>query len=98
MPRGISPDGADRDQREERDRQQDHGNGGGARDVVALDLPEDVDGRDLGLPRDVAGDEDDRSELADGARERQRDAGEIAGNRFGKTIRRNVWSFEAPSD
>ena len=45
-------------------------------DVVALDLAEDVDGRDLGVEREVARDQHDRAELADRARERERDAGE----------------------
>ncbi len=44
--------------------------------VAALDTPVDVDRRDLGLERDVPGDDHERPELADGLREREGDAGE----------------------
>ena len=45
---------------------------GGAGRVAALDLAEDEDGRDLGLVGQVAADQHDRAELADGAAERER--------------------------
>ena len=52
------------------------GDGGRARVVVLLELGDDEQRRDLGLHRHVARDEDDRSVLAERAREGQRDAGE----------------------
>ena len=59
-------------------------------DVVALDLAEDVDGRDLGVERQVPRDQHDRAELADRARERERDAGEDR--------RQQVREDDAPED
>ena len=44
--------------------------------VFVLDLAEDVDRADLGLERQVAGDQHERAELADGAREAERDPGD----------------------
>ena len=46
--------------------------------VVLLQLGHDEERRDLGPHRHVAGDEDDRAVLAEGPRERQREAGEDA--------------------
>ena len=48
----------------------------GAGVVVLLELRDDQQRRDLGPHRHVAGDEDDRPVFADGARERQREAGQ----------------------
>ena len=59
----------DGEQHRERERQQHDGHRRGADRVVALDLPEDVHRRQLRVERDVARDQDDRAELADGARE-----------------------------
>ena len=56
----------------ERDHEQDHRDRGGAGRVAALDLAEDEDRGDLGLEGDVARDQDQRAELADRARERER--------------------------
>ena len=42
--------------------------------VAALDASEDVDGGDLGLEREVPGDDDERPELAHGLREGERDS------------------------
>ena len=50
-----------------------HGHGGRTGRVAALDAPEDVDGRDLGLERQVPRDQHDRAELADRPREGERD-------------------------
>ena len=58
--------------------------------VAALDPPEDVDGRDLGLERQVARDQHDGAELADRPRERERDAGEDR--------RQQVREDDAPED
>ena len=44
--------------------------------VVFLQAHDDEVGRNLGLERQVAGDENDRAVFADGPRERQREAGE----------------------
>src|SRR3954453_23232938 len=60
-PRPEAPEGADRDQDEEREREQHDGDRGGRRHGVALDAPEDEDRRDLGLERQVAGDEAGRA-------------------------------------
>src|SRR5471032_1111381 len=56
-------------QRQENDRDR-----GGAGDIAAFDLSEDVDRRDFRLERNVAGDEDDRSKFADRSSEAERDA------------------------
>jgi hypothetical protein len=84
MPRGPAAHAADREQNSERGDKQDDGHGGRAGDVVALDLPEDVDGRDLGLERLVARDQDDGAELTERAGESQRLPDRIAGNRLGR--------------
>src|SRR4051812_44483780 len=76
MPRRPAAQSADDEQDGERDREQHERKRRGARDVLGLEPPEDVDGRHLRLERQVPGDEDDRAELADGARERERDSGE----------------------
>jgi hypothetical protein len=55
-----------------------------------LQLPEDVDGRDLRLERDVPGDQDDRAELAHGPRKGERDAG--------KDRRQQVREDDPPED
>src|SRR3954468_13882127 len=57
------------------DQQQHRGNGGGAKCVVAIDLPKDVDGSELSLEREVVGYQHRRPELADGLGEGQRRAG-----------------------
>ena len=77
-------DDADREQREEGDGEQDDGRRRGAGRVAALDASEDEDGRDLGVERDVPGDDHEGPELADGLRERERDAGEDAGEDVGE--------------
>ena len=76
VPRREVADRADRQQRDERDREQHDSHGRCAGGVAALDAAEDVDGRDLGLERDVAGDDHERPELAHRLRERERDARE----------------------
>ena len=55
------------------------GNRAGRRQVVALGLAEDPGGRHLGLEREVARDQHDRAELADGAGEGQAGAGQDRG-------------------
>ena len=76
MAGGPAPEGADREQDAERDREQQHREGGGTRRVAAVDPLEDVERGDLRLEREVAGDEDHGAELADRARERERDSGQ----------------------
>ena len=68
-----------------RDHEQHDRDGRRAGRVVALDLAEDVDRRDLGLERDVPRDQHDRAELADrAARTRARRRRGSPGSRFGK--------------
>src|ERR1700741_1058456 len=67
---------ADRDEDGERDREHEHGERRRSGRVVAVDVLEDVQRRDLGLERDVPGDEHDGAELADRPRERERHAGQ----------------------
>ena len=55
------------------------GHRAGAREVVALGQPEDLRRGDLGLEREVARNEDDRAELADGPGEGQAGAGQHRG-------------------
>src|SRR3954454_12037212 len=76
MARDEAAETADREQNGEGDREDDDGRGCGAAGVTALDPAEHVDGHDLRLERQVAGDEHDRSELTDRTCERQRDTGE----------------------
>src|SRR4029079_8464625 len=61
-PRAQAPDP---DQDDHGEQQQDDRHRSGARRVVGLDLPEDEDGRDLRLERDVPADQHDRAELPD---------------------------------
>src|SRR4051794_31592267 len=68
------PKGADRQEHEERDREQQDGERGGALRVSAVVALEDVERRDLGLEGQVARDEDDGAELTDRAGERKRPA------------------------
>ena len=65
----------DRQQHHERHHQHDEAERRGAGVVELLQLDDDQQRRDLGLHRQVAGDEDDRAVLADRARERHREAG-----------------------
>src|SRR5438309_10457591 len=76
MSRHPAADSADCDEDAERDPEYDHGCGSCAAGIAALDPPEDIDGGDLRLEREVAGENHDRAELADSPRERERDAGE----------------------
>src|SRR3954447_24691183 len=73
---GEAPEPADREQHDEREREQHDGDRGGRRHGVRLDPPEDEHRRDLGLERQVAGDENDRAELADPPREAEGGAGQ----------------------
>src|SRR5439155_10841135 len=70
---------ADREQDPERDPQDDHRSRSRAAGIAALDPAEHIDGRDLGLEGEVPGDEHDRAEFADSARESERDAGQDRG-------------------
>src|SRR5207248_7271809 len=65
----------EREQQHQGDHEQDRRHRGGAGPVVALDLPGDVDRRDLGPERQVPGDQHRRAELRDGPGERQRRPG-----------------------
>src|SRR5215213_1326800 len=76
MARPPAAQAADAEQDEQRDEQQHGRHGRGADRVVALDLLEREDRRDLRLERHVAGDEHDGAELADRPRERERRAAE----------------------
>jgi hypothetical protein len=64
---------------EERDRQEQHGDGGGAGAVAACVWLRIHTDATFGVERAVARDQRDRADLANGARERHRDAGEDAG-------------------
>src|SRR4051812_22605281 len=76
-PRSGEPaDGADCEEHEQRQREQDDRDRRRRRHGVRLDPPEDEHRRDLGLERQVAGDEDGRAELADRPRESERGAGQ----------------------
>src|SRR5690242_17014203 len=79
VPAHQPPDAADADENRQRDDEQKDGDSGRRMRVAAFDAAEDVDGRDFGLERQVAGDQDDRSELADRAGVSERDAGEDGG-------------------
>ena len=87
------------EQDEERDREQHHGDRGGAGHVVALDLAEDEHRGDLGLVRQVA------RRSARSSRTRPPRApnasptpARIAGRSFGRMIRRKIVHGLAPSD
>src|SRR6476469_8031123 len=82
MARPPPSEDADREQHEERDPEQHDGHRRRADRVVALDLTEDVDRRQLGVERDVAGHAPDR----------------MAGTRLGRTTRRKVVVEDAPSE
>ena len=71
---GLQP--VDDQQHDERRHQHHQRQRRGARIVELLQLGDDQQRHDLRLHRHVAGDEDDRSVFADGARERQRQAGQ----------------------
>src|SRR4051812_6957263 len=73
---GEPADAADREEHEQRQREQDDRDRRRRRHGIRLDPPEDEDRRDLGLERQVAGDQDDRAELADRSREAERRAGQ----------------------
>src|ERR1044072_9172893 len=87
--RAPAAQAVDREKRRERDGEEDDGDRGRGDGRVALDRAEDVDGRDLGLPRDVPRDQDDGAELADRAGERERHRSEE--RRVGKECR-SRWS------
>src|SRR5581483_6302954 len=55
----------DADDERERERQQDQRHGAGGALIVRLDLPVDVDRRGQRATRNVAGDDDNRAELAE---------------------------------
>src|SRR5581483_687139 len=76
MPSGPPAQCADCEEKRERDRQHENGERRGAGGVVAVYVLEHVQRGDLGLERDVPGDEHDRAELTDRARECQGHAGE----------------------
>src|SRR5690554_7053718 len=63
LPLDNSRDDVEGERREEKR----EGDGRGGFRCAAFDLAKDVDGGGEGLERDVAGDDDDGSELADGA-------------------------------
>src|SRR6266576_5767267 len=73
MPSRPAAEGADRKEDTERDHEQQHRERSRAGRVVAVEPLEHVEGRDLRLEGKVAGDEDDRPELADRARKGKRD-------------------------
>src|SRR5436853_2701810 len=73
---------ADGQQEGERDHEHEHGERRRSRRVVAVDVLEHVQRRDLRLERDVPGDADDGPELADRAREREGHAGEQRGQQM----------------
>src|SRR5581483_9908235 len=67
---------ADTEENGERDDEEQHGERRRPRGIPAVQPLEDVERRDLRLERQVARDEDHGAELADRARERERDARE----------------------
>src|SRR5580765_7669090 len=73
---GEAAQTADREQDGERDAEDGDGRGRCAALVAALEAAENVDGENLRLEREVAGDENHCAELPDRAGERERDAGE----------------------
>ncbi len=78
MPRREPAKPADSEQDRKRDEQEHDGDGRGAFGVLR-DAMEEEDRGDLGLERQVAGDEDHRAVFADRARERHRNAREDPG-------------------
>ena len=70
----------DGEQEQEGNHQHDDGQRGGAGVVELVQLVHDQQRDNLRLHRDVAGDENDRAVFAEGARERQREAGEQRGH------------------
>src|ERR1043165_50227 len=72
----VQPITREKEQTEDSEREQrkHDGNGVGRFDLPLVELREDVERRGLSLQREVAGDENGRAELADGARERQQRA------------------------
>src|SRR3954449_12815822 len=79
MARNPAADPANSEQDGERDDEEKHGERRSALGIAAIQALEDVERRDLGLERQVPGDQDDGAELADRAGERKRDAGEKRG-------------------
>src|SRR5882724_5461907 len=79
MSRHPATERSDREQHTERDQENDDRSCCGAARVSALESAEDVHGHDLRLEREVSRDEHDSTELADGAREREGDAGQDCG-------------------
>src|SRR5712691_7669139 len=79
MPRPPARQSRDPEQDQERDREEDHRDRGGSGDAVAFDLTEDEHRGDLRLEGEVAGDQDERAELAHRTGESERDAGEERG-------------------
>src|SRR5205814_920623 len=69
----------DGEQHDEGDAEHHHPQGRGAVVVELLEMDDDEERGDLGLHRQVAGDENDRAVLPEGARERQREAGQERG-------------------
>ena len=99
MPRPQRRKRADREQHGERDREQHDRDGRGAGGVVALDLAEDVDGRDLGLERAGCPEMSTTAPNSPTARANASATPErIAGSRFGKMIRRKIGERRAPSE
>ena len=81
------------------DGEQEDRDGRGARVVAGLHPAEDVDGRGLGLERDVPGQQDQRAELADRPGEGERAAGEDRrASGSGRRMLRKIRRFEAPSE
>ena len=68
----------------------------GAGVVVLFQFGDDQQRRDLRLHRQVAGDEDDRSVFAQGARKRQGEAGQQRGRTSGKITRVKTCQRLAP--
>ncbi len=82
----------------ERRQQQHDRDGRRGRQVFVLDLPEDVHRADLGLERQVARDQHERAELADRAREAERDArDDRRAPALGSTIRRSTVTGRRPA-
>src|SRR6266404_2620607 len=84
MPGGPPADAADPEEDGEGDREQQHGECRRSGRVAAVQMLEDIERGDLRLEREVAGNEDDGTELAHSAREGERDAGEQRGQKVRK--------------
>src|SRR3954454_23337883 len=79
MARGPAADAADHEEDAERNDEQQDGERRRARRVATRDALEDIEGGDLRLEGQVARDQDHGAELADRARERERDTREKRG-------------------